>query len=63
LLPYWFTSICYLGTGVEVKPGQSLSCDVGKEFIIHLSQVYAFPSLSIFCLFVSTILLKQPLSP
>ncbi|KAM0931207.1 hypothetical protein ACQ4PT_000308 [Festuca glaucescens] len=24
--------------GVEVKPGQSLSCDVGKEFIIHLSQ-------------------------
>ncbi|XP_071683719.1 histone deacetylase HDT2-like [Lolium perenne] len=24
--------------GVEVKPGQSLPCDVGKEFIIHLSQ-------------------------
>ncbi|XP_047056349.1 histone deacetylase HDT2-like [Lolium rigidum] len=24
--------------GVEVKPGQSLSCDAGNEFIIHLSQ-------------------------
>uniref|UniRef100_A0ACD5XJD4 Uncharacterized protein n=1 Tax=Avena sativa TaxID=4498 RepID=A0ACD5XJD4_AVESA len=24
--------------GVEVKPGQTLSCDSGKEFMVHLSQ-------------------------
>jgi hypothetical protein len=50
--------VWYFGTGVEVKPGQTVHCDPEKGCILRLSQVYPFPSLSILGLFVSTVLLN-----
>ena len=38
------TRISYFGTGVEVKPGQTVSCGPGKGCILRISQVYPFPS-------------------
>jgi hypothetical protein len=39
--------------GHEVKPGVTVSCDAAVGSVIHLSQVYTFPYLSVLCLFAS----------